>query len=144
MNSNLQALSDQIFEIKEKCTDVEYKNLMDTLGSIYTSSTPTSTYLNQNLLLNEEEVEDDEEFLREVNETLSKPLRGSKEWIECPIEQKAKWCNKPVNEFKKDENEKPHWMDIEYYKKHPESIPDYLKNNKLLKGRNDCDFCIIC
>ena len=31
----LQNLSEQIFEIKEKCTDQEYKNLMETLKTLY-------------------------------------------------------------------------------------------------------------
>ena len=33
--SNLHELSEQIFEIRGKCTDEEYKNLMDSLKKLY-------------------------------------------------------------------------------------------------------------
>ncbi len=121
MNNHLQSLSDQIFEIKEKCTDKEYKELMDTLGKVYSSKT----------VIVPEPVEEEDEIDRLIRQQLmedfDKPLRGTKEWIELPVEEKAKWCKLTVEEFIKQENEKPHWMEVEYYKKYPNMKPSYLK-----------------
>jgi hypothetical protein len=136
MNSQLQSLSDQIFEIKEKCTDSEYKQLMDTVGNLYNSQQSTKSDI-------EDEEDIDRFIIYQATLLFDKPLRGTKEWIDSPVEDKAKWCNKTVEQFKKDDNDKPHWMEIEYYKKNPKCIPDYLKDNKLLKKRNNCDYCVI-
>lgn len=138
MNSELQSLSDQIFEIKEKCTDGEYKELMDTVGKLYSYRNSVSSNIQNDI---EEDI--DRFITQQATLAFDKPLRGTKEWINLPIEDKARWCNKTVEQFKKDDNDKPHWMEIEYYKKHPECIPDYLKNNKLLKRRSDRDYCLI-
>jgi hypothetical protein len=127
MSNHLQSLSDQIFEIKDKCTDKEYKELMDTLGKVYSSKVVKEP--------EPEPVEEEEEIDRLIRQQLleefDRPLRGTKEWIELPVSEKAKWCKMSVEHFIKQENEKPYWMEVEYYKKYPNMKPSYLKEHAL-------------
>ena len=154
MNSQLQALSDQIFDIKEKCSDVEYKNLMDTMGKLHAAqSQPPRQNMNAHYIENDADSDDeidaeiDAEIKRQAQILFDKPFRGTKEWMDLPLEQKAKWCNMTAEQYKQNEISKPHWIDVAYYKKHPESVPEYMKNHKMLVDQSiqqKQQGCIIC
>jgi hypothetical protein len=155
MNSQLQALSDQIFDIKEKCSDAEYKNLMDTMGKLHAAqSQPPRQNMNAHYIENDGDSDDeidaeiDAEIKRQAQILFDKPFRGTKEWMDLPLEQKAKWCNMTAEQYKQNEISKPHWIDIAYYKKYPESVPEHMKNHKMLVDQQSIQQkqqgCIIC
>ena len=145
MNAQLSNLSDQIFDIKDKCTDQEYKNLMDILGKIY----------------NEQNVEDSEDPFDPQEElelrlgclrNMERPLRGTKEWCLLSVATKAMYCGMTVDEFIKDEQRKLHWADKAFYESYPQYVPYYLKKKtqvqtnskmetKLEKKENNCMIC---
>ena len=146
MNTQLQSLSDQLFDIKEKCSDMEYKTIMDTMNNLYSSMNqqrPPLQQLDPYYELDGYSVEEEQEFLREVEERLNRPLRGTIEWHTLSIAEQAKYCGKTVDQYMKDEYKKPHWMDVEFYKANPEKVPTHMKNHPLLT-KNICEMCIIC
>jgi hypothetical protein len=123
----LQSLSDQIFDIKEKCSDQEYKNLMDTLGKMYVAQTQVH--------IEDEDSEDDaldNEITRQAQINFERPLRGTKEWCLSSVATKAMWCGMTVETFIKDEQRKLHWADEAFYKKYPQYTPEYLKKKPVV------------
>jgi len=138
MNSEqLQSLSDQLFDIKEKCSDQEYKNLMDTLGKIYAAEQKPLQPLQQ---IDEEQQEDDNpeldaEITRQARINMERPLRGTKEWCLLSVASKAMYLGQTVEEFIQDEKRKLHWADAAFYQKYPEHLPYYLKAKPTVKAK---------
>lgn len=129
-NDGISNLSDQIFDIKEKCSDAEYKQLMDTVHSLYKNS--NQVQVNQDLIVdlyNAQSSSDNDLIDMDFPE-----VRGTHEWYDAPIDDQARWCNMSAEDYIHSQFQHIHPVDLMYYQKHPCKIPAYLKNHSKLRA----------
>ena len=120
MSSEVYILSDQIEEIKLKLTDLEYKDMLDTLKKIKDKQ---DTLIDNNIGFGVE-IEDDNYHLV--------PKIGSDEWYRLSIQEQAKYRGMKLEYYEE-------WLwdnltdqDVQWYKSHLNEVPSYFKDHYLI------------
>ena len=120
MNVKVHLLVDQIEDVKTKLTDLEYKNILDTLKNIHT----ITSYQNN-------------------NDYHSIPKMYTDSWYRLSVEEQAKYSG--IEHYEEWIWDHLTEEDIQWYKSHLNEVPNHLKDHpSIYPEDNCCTICTIC